>query len=157
MAPDNREGGDITAADMVLPEEEPSDIQKFYKDSTIFITGATGYLGKLILEKLLRSCPDLNHIYILLREKKGKDREKRFQEIFDVPVSQRTHNFSPSSTSFFILDIRPFEAFESKLHEESEHDEWRLRPTRPWTQRARQARPPHRGRRHLPLCSHSQV
>lgn len=86
MAPDNREGGDITAADMILPDEQPSDIQRFYKDSTIFLTGATGYLGKLILEKLLRSCPDLKHIYILLREKKGKDREKRFQEIFDVPV-----------------------------------------------------------------------
>lgn len=88
MAPDHREGGDITAADMVLPEEEPSKIQEFYKDSTVFITGATGYLGKLILEKLLRCCPDLKHIYVLLREKKGKDREKRFQEIFDVPVNQ---------------------------------------------------------------------
>lgn len=86
MAPDQREGGDITAAHMVLPEEEPSEIKEFYKDRTVFITGATGFLGKLILEKLLRCCPDVKHIYVLLREKKGKDKHKRFQEIFEVPV-----------------------------------------------------------------------
>lgn len=95
MAPDNREGGDITAADMVVPEEEPSEIREFYKDTTIFITGATGFLGKLIVEKLLRCCSELKHIYVLLREKKGKDKEKRFQEIFDVPV--RVKNFFKTS------------------------------------------------------------
>lgn len=81
-----REGGDITASDMILPEED-SDILEFYKDSTIFITGATGFLGKLCMEKLLRTCPSLNKIYILVRPKKGKDVQKRFDELFDEPVS----------------------------------------------------------------------
>lgn len=31
-----------------------SEIQSFYKDTTIFLTGATGFLGNLILEKLIR-------------------------------------------------------------------------------------------------------
>lgn len=31
-----------------------SEIQKFYKDSVIFITGVTGYLAKQLVEKLLR-------------------------------------------------------------------------------------------------------
>lgn len=82
-----REGGDITYADMVMPPEEDSEIQKFFADSSVFITGGTGYLGKLILEKLLRSCPDVKRIYILVREKKGKDNKKRFEEIFETPVS----------------------------------------------------------------------
>lgn len=80
------EGGDITAEDMLIPEEPPSEIGEFFEDSTIFLTGATGYLGKLLLEKLLRGCPKLKHVYILIREKKGKEREKRFQEVFDVPI-----------------------------------------------------------------------
>lgn len=80
------EGGDITAEHMLVPEQTPSEIQDFFRNSTIFLTGATGFLGKLLLEKLLRGCPDLKHIYILIREKKGKEREKRFQEVFDVPI-----------------------------------------------------------------------
>lgn len=88
MAPEEdntREGGDITASDMILPEDD-SDILQFYKDSTIFITGASGFLGKLCMEKLLRTCTDVNKIYILLRPKKGKDVQKRFEELFDEPV-----------------------------------------------------------------------
>lgn len=33
---------------------ELSSIQEFYKDATVFITGATGFLGKILVEKLLR-------------------------------------------------------------------------------------------------------
>lgn len=31
-----------------------SEIQSFYKDTTVFLTGATGFMGNLILEKLIR-------------------------------------------------------------------------------------------------------
>lgn len=43
---------DSIAADQQKPHL--SSIQEFYKDVTIFITGATGFLGKILLEKLLR-------------------------------------------------------------------------------------------------------
>lgn len=33
---------------------ELSEIQSFYKNSTVFLTGATGFMGSLILEKLIR-------------------------------------------------------------------------------------------------------
>ena len=56
---DLREGGDIFVQDFIedLSNAEntgPSDIQKFYENSNVFITGGTGFLGKLIIEKLLR-------------------------------------------------------------------------------------------------------
>jgi len=37
-------------------ESEPklSEIQSFYNDATVFLTGATGFMGNLILEKLMR-------------------------------------------------------------------------------------------------------
>ena len=33
----------------------------------VLITGATGFLGKVVLENLLRSVPDIAGIYLLLR------------------------------------------------------------------------------------------
>lgn len=93
-----REGGDITASDMILPEDD-SDILEFYKNSTVLVTGATGFLGKLCVEKLLRTCPNLNSIYILIRPKQDKDVHKRFDELFDEPVSSEFANQYRVSTS----------------------------------------------------------
>lgn len=70
-------------------EEIPSKtaIQKFFEGQTIFVTGGTGFLGKLLIEKLLRSCYDLKKIYVLVRNKKGKTQKERFDEIFEAEVS----------------------------------------------------------------------
>lgn len=35
-------------------ETQLSEIQSFYNDTTIFLTGSTGFMGNLILEKLIR-------------------------------------------------------------------------------------------------------
>ncbi|KAJ3618778.1 hypothetical protein MTP99_005590 [Tenebrio molitor] len=59
-----------------------AQIKEFYKDQTIFLTGGTGFLGKILIEKLLRQCWDLNKIYVLVRPKKGKSPEDRFEELF---------------------------------------------------------------------------
>ncbi|XP_050308705.1 fatty acyl-CoA reductase wat-like [Anthonomus grandis grandis] len=90
-----QQGQDITASDMVMPEED-SDIRDFYKGSSIFITGATGFLGKLAVEKLLRTCPDLKKIFILIREKKGKDVKQRYEEIFNEPTFDYLKRHNPT-------------------------------------------------------------
>jgi FlaA1/EpsC-like NDP-sugar epimerase len=56
-------------------------IPEFYANQEIFVTGATGFLGKVLVEKLLRSCGDLQKIYILLRPKKGKSIDERLKEL----------------------------------------------------------------------------
>ncbi|XP_045468895.1 putative fatty acyl-CoA reductase CG5065 isoform X2 [Harmonia axyridis] len=70
-------------------EDENTDIESnisaVFENGTIFLTGATGFLGKMFLEKLLRSSPKLRRIYMLIRPKKGKDVEERLDEIFDGP------------------------------------------------------------------------
>ena len=35
-------------------EKGDSDIQQFYSGVTVFVTGGSGFLGKLLIEKLLR-------------------------------------------------------------------------------------------------------
>lgn len=62
-------------------------IQDFYNGQSVFITGGTGFMGKLLVEKLFRSCPGIASIYLLVRPKKGKDVHQRIEEIFDDPVS----------------------------------------------------------------------
>lgn len=34
--------------------EPLSEIQRFYEGSNVFVTGATGFIGHLLIEKLLR-------------------------------------------------------------------------------------------------------
>ncbi|KAJ3619069.1 hypothetical protein MTP99_005856 [Tenebrio molitor] len=62
-----------------------AQIGKFYKEQSIFLTGGTGFLGKILIEKLLRQCWDLKKIYVLVRPKKDKSPEKRFEEFFEYP------------------------------------------------------------------------
>ncbi|XP_032668393.1 putative fatty acyl-CoA reductase CG5065 [Odontomachus brunneus] len=64
-------------------------IQSFYKGKTIFITGASGFMGKVLLEKLLYSCSDLDKIYILIRPKKGHNIESRIDNMFKLPMFHR--------------------------------------------------------------------
>lgn len=47
----------------------------------------TGFMGKVLIEKLLRSCSTIENIYLLIRQKKGKDIHTRVEELFDDPVS----------------------------------------------------------------------
>ncbi|XAR54295.1 Long-chain-fatty-acyl-CoA reductase [Bertholletia excelsa] len=48
-------------------------IIKFLQWRNLLITGATGFLGKVLLEKVLRTVPDVGKIFILI---KAKDREE---------------------------------------------------------------------------------
>ena len=45
-------------------------ISQFYAGKSIFITGVTGFCGKVLLHKLLDSCPELENIYVLIRPKR---------------------------------------------------------------------------------------
>ncbi|CAG9135154.1 unnamed protein product [Plutella xylostella] len=64
-----------------------TEIQRFYHGKNVFVTGGTGFLGKVLLEKLLRCCPGVENVYLLVRQKRGKDIYTRVDEIFDDPVS----------------------------------------------------------------------
>uniref|UniRef100_A0A8D8QHM0 Fatty acyl-CoA reductase n=1 Tax=Cacopsylla melanoneura TaxID=428564 RepID=A0A8D8QHM0_9HEMI len=63
-------------------EEIGTPIQEFFRDGSVFITGGTGFMGKVLIEKLLRSIPHLKRIYLLVRPKKGKDVQERLESIF---------------------------------------------------------------------------
>ncbi|XP_067135929.1 putative fatty acyl-CoA reductase CG5065 [Centruroides vittatus] len=60
-------------------------VSKFYENLNIFLTGGTGFLGKILIEKLLRSC-NVRKIYILVRCKKEKEVEERKKELLRCKI-----------------------------------------------------------------------
>lgn len=42
-----------------------SDVSRFYANKNIFITGGTGFLGIALIEKILRSVPNVNKLLLL--------------------------------------------------------------------------------------------
>jgi len=64
-------------------------IPEYYQDKVIFITGATGFIGKVLVEKLLRSCPEVQAIYCLTRPKQGEAAADRLNRMLSEPVSFR--------------------------------------------------------------------
>lgn len=73
----------------------PSEITEFYKNKNLFITGATGFLGKTLVEKLLRSCHDLNKIYMLVRAKRGKTSDERLNEFTQCKLFEKVKALHP--------------------------------------------------------------
>lgn len=51
----------------------------FYADSRVLVTGATGFVGKALLEKLLRTCDQVKTVHVLLRSKRGMSAQQRLQ------------------------------------------------------------------------------
>ncbi|KAH8354948.1 hypothetical protein KR093_002711 [Drosophila rubida] len=53
-----------------------SQIKEFYKNKTIFLTGGSGFLGRVVIEKVLRAT-DASRIYVMIRSKRGISSQDR--------------------------------------------------------------------------------
>ncbi|XP_048405228.2 fatty acyl-CoA reductase 1-like isoform X3 [Stegostoma tigrinum] len=66
-----------------------SSIAAYYAGKNVLITGATGFMGKVLVEKLLRSCPDVKAIYILVRPKAGQSMQARVTDMMKCKLFDR--------------------------------------------------------------------
>lgn len=64
-----------------------TSIPDFYNGRSVFISGVTGFMGKVLLEKLLRSCPGIKRIFVLIRQKRNMDVSTRLQKVLDSKVA----------------------------------------------------------------------
>ncbi|KAH8285035.1 hypothetical protein KR054_004248, partial [Drosophila jambulina] len=69
-------------------------IPEFFKNKTVFLTGGSGFLGKVITEKLLRTT-EVKRIYSLIRPKRG------------VPIGERTSAWEKDPVFELLLKTQP--------------------------------------------------
>ncbi|CAF5211560.1 unnamed protein product [Rotaria magnacalcarata] len=74
-----------------------SSISEFYEGKTVLVYGSTTFPGKVLIEKLLRSCPDINKIYCPVQTTTKK------------PNLTINHNFSPLDTFAEIYATKLFD------------------------------------------------
>ncbi|XP_047038956.1 fatty acyl-CoA reductase wat-like [Helicoverpa zea] len=72
-----------------------SPVQQFYENTTVFITGGSGFLGKQLIEKLFRATK-ISKILLLLRSKKGKPIEQRLLDMLQDPVFDAVKELHPN-------------------------------------------------------------
>ncbi|KAI4502949.1 hypothetical protein M0802_001993 [Mischocyttarus mexicanus] len=58
-------------------------IPEWFRNRKVLITGATGFVGKIMIYKLLMSCPDIGNIFLMIRGKKGVDTQSRLKVIIE--------------------------------------------------------------------------
>jgi len=61
-------------------------VAESFRNGIVLITGSTGFLGKILTEKLLRSCP-VKNIVVLVRSKKELNASQRVAKIYKQTVS----------------------------------------------------------------------
>ena len=45
-------------------------VREFFNDKNVLMTGVTGFVGKVLLEKYLREVPRIGKVYLMIRSKK---------------------------------------------------------------------------------------
>ncbi|XP_037730805.1 fatty acyl-CoA reductase wat isoform X1 [Drosophila subpulchrella] len=71
-----------------------TEMQRFYKDKVVFLTGGSGFLGKVTIEKLLRTT-EVKRIYVLLRSKRGQEMKERCEAWEMDPVFDNLMKVDP--------------------------------------------------------------
>lgn len=74
---------------------EKVPVESVFVGKTVFITGASGFLGKVLVEKLLRSCSGVEKIFILIRGKKGKSADERLEDFKTSKAFDNVRQMSP--------------------------------------------------------------
>ena len=77
-------------------------VSEWYSGKRVLVTGATGFMGKVLLEKLLRSCQNISTIYLLIRPKREKSPQQRLDEFTYLPVSSNRYVLENERTKLIV-------------------------------------------------------
>ncbi|XP_011873678.1 PREDICTED: fatty acyl-CoA reductase 1-like [Vollenhovia emeryi] len=84
-----------TQTDESQVKKMESEIAQFFSGRKVLITVGLGCLGKLLIEKLLRCCPNIATLYVFVREKDGKNPRERIQQLPELPLFEKLKEEQP--------------------------------------------------------------
>lgn len=64
--------------------EQQFKVSETFENRCILITGASGFLGKVLVEKLLYSIPTIKTIFLLIRPYRNESPKERLEKILQV-------------------------------------------------------------------------
>lgn len=88
----------------LMERDDGIGIVKFLKGKVLFITGATGFLAKVLIEKILRTVPDVGKIFLLIKAKNKEAAMERLKsEIINTELFKSLHQTHGKSYHTFML------------------------------------------------------
>jgi len=82
----------------------------YYQGKNVLITGTTGFLGKIVLEKMLRTIPGISKIFVLIRKKRGSPTLERFKkEVIGSPCFDRVKKERKDFDEYINKNLIPIE------------------------------------------------
>lgn len=96
--------GDDDDNAVVAPATLPS-IPEWFAGKRVLVTGATGFMGKVLVEKLLRDCPQLDRMYLLVRRKKGAEPAQRRDDYVNHMVSMSSDWWAVDDGHYSIASV----------------------------------------------------
>src|SRR3954453_17236168 len=87
------EAAPVDAARVQVGEPQPG-LRERLAGRRVFLTGATGFVGEALLERLLSDFPDLR-LSVLVRARKGTSPTDRFAQLLDKPAFGRLRESRP--------------------------------------------------------------
>src|SRR3954451_14504352 len=70
-----------------VPQVTRLSVREIYRGRHVFVLGATGFVGKVLLSMLLDRFPEVGRVYVMVRRGSGTDSEARFwQSVVTSPA-----------------------------------------------------------------------
>ncbi|XP_055841689.1 fatty acyl-CoA reductase wat [Episyrphus balteatus] len=91
-------------------DSSSTPICDFYRDATVLITGGTGFIGKVLIQKLLRAFR-IKKIYMLIRSKNDLNANQRLEKFFQESIFDKIREDCPELFS----KVQPINADFSSL------------------------------------------
>lgn len=107
----------------MVSSKTPDSVSDFYDGSVILITGGTGFLGKVLIEKLLRVYK-IKKIYLIIRAKNDMDCDTRLVEFFKETIFDRLHSEYPDAYKKVVPIEACFAANDLNISEENKNFIW---------------------------------
>jgi fatty acyl-CoA reductase len=73
-----------------------NQVKDVFTNRSVLITGASGFLGKVLVEKLLYSVPEIKNVYLIIRPHKGHSPSDRLNKLLESPLYDRIRKRNPA-------------------------------------------------------------